>query len=183
MINILGKDLFLNALGFCLLVLILMLPWLNPPAAQETATPPGHMSVSITWPEGNTDIDLWIKCPDDAKPIGYSNRGGHTCNLLRDDLGNAGDSMPLNYENAYSRGLPAGEYVVNLHLFRGAGPIPVSVEILFGQTGKQAELFLKEVVDLRSQGQERTVIRFRIDGNGKVVSTNRVFKPLRAAKQ
>jgi hypothetical protein len=40
-------------------------------------------------------------------------------NLLRDDLGKAQDLTDNNYEVACSRGLPPGEYVVNVHMYRG----------------------------------------------------------------
>lgn len=39
MINVVGRDLFLNALGFVLLLLILMLPFINDPK-KDTPNPP-----------------------------------------------------------------------------------------------------------------------------------------------
>ena len=64
-------------------------------------------------------------------PSGYSNKGGLIMNLLRDDLG-TNDPTPLRYENQFSRGVPPGEYTINLHLFRnlqGTYPVPVDVTV------------------------------------------------------
>lgn len=167
-------------------LVLMVLPSINPPAAKEAASaPPGQMIISAAWPDGNIDVDLWAQAPGEKKAVGYSNRGGSVMNLLRDDLGHANDGLPMNFENIYSRGLPAGEYVVNVHLYRGKGPVPVAIEIRFGPPGSQPDLFLQETVVLGREGQEITVVRFRLDAAGRVVagSVSKVFKPLRAAKE
>ena len=87
--------------------------------------------VELRWPqELDADVDLWVQAPGDV-PVGYSNKGGRVFNLLRDDLWHRGDVTGLNHEIAYSRGIPAGEYTVSLHLFRntGAYPVPTVVAI------------------------------------------------------
>ena len=123
---------FLALTGFVAIVLLL-LPHLNPPAkAEEEAPSPGNVIVEIRWPdEVNADVDLWVEAPGDV-PVGYSNKGGTIFNLLRDDLGLHADFSEMNYEVSYSRGIPEGEYTVNLHLYRdlsGKLPIPVSVVV------------------------------------------------------
>jgi hypothetical protein len=181
MINIAARDLFLNALAFCLLVLIIILPWINPvPAQTEDLPPPGNIIVTITWPEGRPDdVDLWVKSPDDGLGVGYSRKDGGTAfALLRDDLGNP---TPLNSEMSVSHTVPDGEYTVNLHLYKGTR-VSVKVEIiLFPPRGSKVELF-NETVELFTEGQERTVLSWRMR-DGKVVpfSMNRVFKPVRGA--
>lgn len=158
---------------------------INPPAASgDPANQPGNMSVSIAWPEGPTDVDLWVLAPGDAKAVGYSRRSGSTFNLLRDDLGTTSDTMPFNREDAYSRGLPDGEYVINLHAYRAhIYPVSVSVEVRVGAFGGDARLILEERVDLVSQGQELTVARFHVKDGAVVWGTmNRVFLGIRGAK-
>jgi hypothetical protein len=91
----------LMVLGFVAMV-VWLLPHVNPPADSSEADPPGNVIVAITWPEGDTDIDLWVTGPGEIRPVGYSNKGGVLFNLLRDDLGHMPDATPLNYENAYS---------------------------------------------------------------------------------
>ena len=48
----------------------------------------------------------------------------------RDGPRNRADATGLNYEVSYSRGIPAGEYTVNVHLYRNASkvyPVPITV--------------------------------------------------------
>ena len=177
---LLGMNLMLSV------VLGLVLMSINPPAVSaDDAKQPGQMVISAGWQEGPIDVDLWVKGPSDDLAVGYSNRGGKLFNLLRDDLGLDGDGLPLNYENVYSRGLPAGEYTVNLHLYSGQGPGPGGLEIRFGPVGDQTRLFLKKRVVLAAKGQEVTVVNFSLDAKGAVVpgSVNEVYRPLRVAKK
>lgn len=175
-------------LGMCLMlsvVLGLVLKSINPPVIQEDAAKqPGNIIVSAVWPEGDTDVDLWLSAPGDKKAIGYSNRSGSVWNLLRDDLGTANDNTPMNYESAFSRGTPAGEYVVNVHCFKCSGPIPVVVEVRIGAPGQPSKVLKVETIVLEGKGAEVTAIRFKLDGDGRVVpgSVNKIFKPLRDAK-
>ena len=156
---------------------LLVLPQINPPA-KEQQEPPGNISVLACWPEGAIDVDLWTDAPGQKKPTGYSTKSGEVWSLLRDDLGTTGDSSIVNCENAYARAAPAGEYVVNIHGYSlPTGQVPVRVEVAMN-----GRLLVQETVNLRPK-QERTVIRFTLDGSGAVGSSNKVFKPLRSEKK
>ncbi len=176
----------LMVLGFVAMV-VWMLPWLNPPAEDANTEPPGNVIVHITWPPGNTDVDLWVDGPGEISPVGYSNKGGLLWNLLRDDLG-ALDFTQLNYENAYTRGIVSGEYIVNVHCFRcPALPVPVDIEISIAtDTGKKTDLKIiaTTAVTLYFHGEEITALRFRLTGDGELVpgSVNHIFLPLRAQR-
>lgn len=174
----------LMVLGFVAMV-VWLLPHINPPAQSSDADPPGNLIVAITWPEGDTDVDLWVTGPGELKSIGYSNKGGVLFNLLRDDLGAMPDATPLNYENAYTRGIVAGEYIVNVHCYRcPVVPQTVDVEISVndGKAGKGTRLLATTAVTLTANGQEKTALRFKLDANGQVEldTMNNVFRPLRA---
>jgi hypothetical protein len=172
----------ITARDFLWLLLLVMLLLINPPAKLDAGTnPPGNMIVSIAWPEGATDVDLWVRGPGEQKAVGYSNRGGTLFNLLRDDLGTANDAMPSNYENAYSRGLPAGRYVINAHCFTCSGPVRVSVEVRMNIDGGQPVLLYSGIIELRP-GQERTAIQFRLTEARNVYGANNVYEPLREVK-
>lgn len=173
-------------LGFVAMV-VWLLPHVNPPAQNADAVPPGNVVVAITWPPGDTDIDLWITGPGELVPVGYSNKGGLLFNLLRDDLGDKPDATPLNYENAYSRGVVAGEYVVNVHCYRCPvlpQRIDVEISINTGENSKGVKPVATTAVELRTNGEERTALRFRLDAKGNLEpdSMNNVFRQLRAAK-
>ena len=180
------RDLLLGVIGILAFALFLVLIQVS--AIKKTndgQTPPGNVTVFITWPPGDNDVDLWVMGPGEKRPVGYSNKGGVLWNLLRDDLGNASDNSDVNMESAYSRGAPAGEWQVNLHCFR-CGTVPQKVQVEVGlNDGKGAGtvVIATATVLLMANGQERTAVRFKIDAAGKFVngSINSVFKPLRSA--
>ncbi|MEE9194559.1 MAG: hypothetical protein V3U44_01860 [Alphaproteobacteria bacterium] len=180
---------FLTLAGFVAMVLLL-LPHLNPPATADDGTPaPGNVIVEISWPDQiDADVDLWVEAPGDT-PVGYSNKGGLIFNLLRDDLGGQADVTQINYEVSYSRGVPVGEYTVNVHLYRdmsGQLPLPVNVSVSVKSSPKvAAKRILTTKLQLQHQGQELTAFRFSLDDNGKLVSgsVHDLPKPLRTKKK
>ena len=183
------RDVIMLALLGFVTIVILLLPHLNPPvAATETTEPPGNVIVEVRWPaELDTDVDLWAQAPGDS-PVGYSHKGGKVFNLLRDDLGHTSDATKLNYEIAYSRGVAAGEYTVNVHLYRnspGHFPIPVTVVVSI-KTGPNAKTtpIATEEVELIRLDQELTVVRFTLDGSGDLLpgSVHRLQRGLRTAQ-
>lgn len=174
----------LMVLGFVAMV-VWMLPHINPPALTEATEPPGNLIVVITWPEGNTDVDMWVMGPGEVRPVGYSNSSGLLWNLLRDDLGTSPDVTPLNYENAYTRGVIPGEYIINVHCYRcSVVPVPVVVEVSMKTDNARPVVIAHTRVVLGMANEEQTALRFRLTKDGKVVpgSLNHVFAPLRGMK-
>jgi hypothetical protein len=184
------RDVIMLALAGFIAIVIILLPHLNPPArAVEGTPPPGNVIVEIRWPDTlNTDVDLWVEAPGDV-PVGYSNQGGTIFNLLRDDLGHRDDVSNINYEVAYSRGMPAGEYTVNLHLYRNLSntlPIPVTVVASVKHDPKASAVQLvKTDILLEHLNQEVTAFRFRLGEGGKMVpgSLHSLPKILRTASK
>jgi hypothetical protein len=181
------RDVVMLALAGFVVLVIMLLPHLNPPSARtaDDMTPPGNVIVEVRWPdEIDADVDLWVQAPSD-RAVGYSNKGGAVFNLLRDDLGRRVDVTGLNYETSYSRGIVPGEYTVNLHLYRnpsGRYPVPVTVVTsLKGSTEQSARQLLASEVVLASEGEELTVYRFELSAKGELVggSVHSLHKPLR----
>jgi hypothetical protein len=171
----------LMVLGFVAMV-IWLLPHINPPESAADFTPPGNVVVAIYWPEGDTDVDMWIMGPGQSAPVGYSNKSGELFNLLRDDLG--APDVERNYENGYSRGIPMGEYIVNVHCYRCSHePQQVDVEVHLSTEGGSKGMIpvATTSLELTRTGEERTALRFRLDASGAVEpdSLNSVFRPLR----
>jgi hypothetical protein len=183
------RDVIFLALAGFIAIVLLLLPHLNPPAkAEEEAPSPGNVIVEIRWPDDvNTDVDLWVEAPGDV-PVGYSNKGGLVFNLLRDDLGLHADFSGLNYEVAYSRGIPAGDYTINLHLYRdlsGRLPVPVTVVVSVKASPDQAaKQILATKMTLKHEGEELTAFRFSLDEFGRLVrgSVHDLPRPLRSQK-
>ncbi len=189
-----GGTLFRDVLSLALMgflaVIVLLLPYINPRGNQAEAnmTPPGNVIVEITWgSELNTDIDLWVKAPNDLA-VGYSNKGAVFFNLLRDDLGQYMDPTMINHEVAYTRGIIPGEYVVNIHAYRGDhdNPLPIDVRSIVSiktesEDGSLVAPVLGTTARLDYVGQEITVFRFTLDKAGRILpgSVNSLYKPLR----
>ena len=185
-------DTALLMLGGFILMTVLMLSVVNPPAkSAETAgeQSPGNVIVEAQWADAiDADVDLWVQAPGD-KPVGYSNKSGAVFNLLRDDLGRAQDITDLNYEVAYSRGMPAGEYIANVHMYRGVGvTYPVTVKVVARvkpKAGDSAQDLVSAIVQLRHENDQVTAFRFTLDSRGQLVagSVNSVYKELRIASR
>ncbi len=185
------RDVIMLVLAGFVVTVLLLLPHINPPAqaAKKSADLPGNVMVEIRWPDGlDTDVYLWVQAPGDTA-VGYSNKGGSVFNLLRDDRGYLRDASNLNYEVSYSRGAPAGEYVVNLHLYNSRTEItaPISVDVVVS-VKRMEKSSTRQIVagkaTLRYLGEEITVFRFKLDSETRLVSdsVNNVFMPLRAEK-
>ena len=185
------RDVFMLALVGFVVIVLLLLPHLNPPAeaAKQPVNPPGNVVVEARWPDAlDSDIDLWVQAPGDV-PVGYSNRGGDIFNLLRDDRGHLNDASELNYEVSYSRGIPGGEYTVNLHFYSSRSEITAPVRVKLVVSVKQdddapAQQIVASEVSLRLS-DEITAIRFKLNDRGELVpgSVHNLFRPLREARK
>jgi hypothetical protein len=184
------RDVILLALAGFVFITVLLLPHINPKAKQGEGAldPPGNVIVELRWDDKlRTDVDLWVQAPGDV-PVGYSNKSGLIFNLLRDDLGSQADPTEVNFETSFSRGIPPGEYTVNVHLFRNLeNTYPINVRVVVrvktdNESG--ARPIAATTVRLDREGQELTAFRFRLTEKGELVpnSMNSVFKPLRSAK-
>ncbi len=159
-------------LGFVAMV-IMLLPHVTPKKqdAQDHKAP-GNVIIEAHWPSSlPVDVDLWVQAPGEL-PVGFWNQGGPTFNLLRDDLGDDGDATEENYEISYSRGIPPGEYIINLHMY---GPLPpntvVPVKVVVSVRKKYDDTFqiLQSTVELTRHNQEKTAYRFRLTSEGDLV--------------
>lgn len=176
MIRTLIQDVLLAMLLGVAATIMFILPSVNPASTEQQLSPPGNLIASITWPAGDTDVDLWVSYADDFA-VGYSNKSATIWSLLRDDLGNKNDTTPINMEAAFSRGLPDGEYAVNVRCYScSTAPVSVAVEVRLADGGT----VWRGQVDILKNGQERTAIRFRVaDGQVVADSANQVFKQMK----
>ncbi len=164
--------LMLTLIGFVAIV-IMLLPHLSQKRDEaKDMHAPGNVVVEIHWPDDlPVDVDLWVQAPGDV-PVGFWNQGSRFFNLLRDDLGIEGDASARNYEVSYSRGIPAGEYTVNVHMY---GPVPQGVRVpvtvvasVKPQYGDLRQL-LQTRLELTRRNQEETAFSFRLTDAGELV--------------
>ncbi len=173
----------LTLIGFVAMV-IMLLPHISPKQEEsEDHKAPGNVIIEMHWPTDMPyDVDLWVQAPREV-PVGFWNQGGHTFNLLRDDLGGEGDATKENYEITYSRGIPPGEYIVNVHMY---GPLPhgveVPVNVVVSAKPKYGDLhqLLETTVTMTRRNQEETAYRFRLTKEGELVegSVSTLRRPL-----
>jgi hypothetical protein len=109
--------------------------------------------------------------------------GGPTFNLLRDDLGSEADATDENFEITYSRGIPAGEYIVNVHMYGIVPldqPVPVTVVVSVRKLYDRARQILETEIELSYRNQEETAYRFRLTDEGDLVdgSVSTLRRPL-----
>lgn len=164
--------LMLALIGFVAMV-IMLLPHLSKDKKEtEEQRSPGSVVVEIHWPDSlPVDVDLWVQAPGDI-PVGFWNQGSEYFNLLRDDLGAEGDASGQNFEVSYGRGIQAGEYTVNVHMY---GPLPagvsVPVNVVVSVRRKYDTLrqILQTSVELRRRNQEETAFRFQLTADGDLV--------------
>lgn len=172
------RDFYSNNTLILAVLVVIMMTQVNPKTKPnpDALPPPGNIAVLMCWAPGPVDVDLWLGAPGD-KSVGYSRKSGTVWALLRDDMGIVNDVSPINCESAFARATPAGEYVVNIHGYSLPESVNVHVEVSLN-----GRLLVATNMDLKPK-QERTVVRFTLDGQGAIVpgSQSQVFKPLRSA--
>lgn len=176
---------------FAILVAI-MIANLNPKAdsGKGEAKAAGDIIAHIVWPNGDTDVDIWMMGPSEPGPVGYSNKAGIIWNLLRDDRGHLPDATPVNYEDAFTRGIVPGEYILNVQCFRcNNATFPMTVEMGVSKRNRHSNDSIENIVVtkivIKADGQEKTGVRFIVDENGDVVmsSINNVYRKLVGNKE
>ena len=134
-------------------------------------------------------IDTWVRDPA-GNIVGFKQKDRGLMNLDRDDLGRANDTIETlngekilvrqNIEHVTIRGIIPGEYIVNVHLYRRSPrhevleedyfeniPVRVNVEKL----NPYGVVYIKELL-LTVKGEEKTVLRFTVDADGKITEIN-----------
>lgn len=186
------RDVIFTALIVILVInfLLLIMPKKPDEASNESDRSRGNIRVEVFWPDDmDVDIDLWGQSPGQP-PIGYSNMQSPVMNLVRDDLGNYADITGINYEVMFSRGLPAGEWIFNIHWFgnsAGVSEVPVNVIVTYrkddGTNSKEkpTQISVQQIM-LTKVGQETTAIRFKLNADGDIIwdSLSSINKPIRS---
>lgn len=169
----------------------ILLPWVNPPKEEDHngQRARGNIRVEIMWPNDmDVDIDLWMMAPDQPS-VGFPNKGGVFYNLVRDDLGSYADVTGINYEVGFSRGLPKGEHIINIHWYSNSAavnqvPVRMIVTIQKDDSGNSKttpQKLLDTTVILTSVNEEATGVRFSLNDTGDLVdgSVHTLFQRIR----
>ena len=124
------------------------------------------------------DVDLWMcKIGVTRECIGYNTPGRQTAlfKLDSDDLGwnrrDVKDDLNVEIMTARRSQLPAGTYVINVHLFSNAGeqlPIVANVRVLVNE-GQPNQVTLERKVELTAHGQEKNAFVFEVNEEGDIM--------------
>lgn len=176
-------DLLFNALLGFVVMFVLAYLMINPIARTGAVDPKAEFLITLTWPDGRKDdVDLYV---EDAAGnlVWFRAREAGLMHLDRDDLGLRNDLIevggqqvvnPLNQEVVSIRGIVPGEYVVNLHLYRAEGDLPLSTQVKVEKLNPRLEVIFYGDVVLRRQGDERTAVRFSVRPDGGFAEVNRL---------
>jgi len=188
MLNWAFRDVFLLMIA----VLILLV---NPPEEEkintEQISAQGQLIFEIAWETGlDVDVDIWVQPPGENY-VSYLNKGTRSCNLLRDDVGHVEDEDSMWYDPANQEILVCrspiadAEWVANVHYFQtedeygNERPLPVKVyyRVLL-HTGISIDVKDMGSFTLNKEGDEHTMVRFKITGDGDMYGQNYQFKSL-----
>lgn len=188
------NDLLFNSLliFLCLFVIAFCMMAVKQKQQEKKIDVNAQFLITMEWNSSCTDdVDLYVQDPS-GNIVFFQARENGLMHLDRDDLGHANDYMRLpdgstveyfqNIEVVTIRGISPGEYTVNAHMYakQGSEPTPVSVKV--EKLNPHVQLVGNKVVVLEQNGDEKTAVRFTINEEGKVVSTNDDPKPLASSR-
>ena len=177
----------LIAFVFCFIVALLAM---NPKTSKAGDVPAkAEYIVTLSWPDYDpNDIDTWVRNPA-GDVVWFRNREAGLMVLDRDDRGESNNSIvvdgrrivtPFRQEVVTVRGVVPGEYVVNAHYYESkevntSNPKvgqPVNVTLSVVRVNPRAEVVFQGQHRLAKRGDEATLVRFSIRGDGSVGGIN-----------
>lgn len=178
--------LFLTCAGFSSLFVLsyVQIKEKNAPAKYNVEVK-AEFIITVSWPpEQDCDVDTYVQDPNGSLVFFKAKEDG-LMHLERDDLGKLNDIVTQdgksiqydeNREVVTLRGVIAGEYTVNVHMFskrQVQDPTPVNVRL---EKINPYKSIITRTVSLDNSSDEKTVFRFVLDRNGNVLETNNIDK-------
>jgi hypothetical protein len=143
--------------------------------------------VTMSWPDDmDNDIDLYIEDPN-GNLVFFRSRESGLMHLDRDDLGFKNDTVetpqgivkyPYNREIVTFRGFHTGEYCINAHAYKTNDKRPCPVTIQIDKINPSMKTLMINQITLDSQGEEKTIIRFKLNKDGQIESSNTIQKKM-----
>lgn len=141
----------------------------------------GIYAIVAEWPDASgDDVDLHVRDPAGNTAF-FNSRDVGLMHLEHDDQGTLSDqaqtvngkvTVAKNEERVVLRGIIAGEYVVNLHMYNKRDPKPTTVKIrLVRLKGVDSEVIVRERT-LANKGDEQTAFRFTLGTDDSVSGIN-----------
>ena len=180
-------DLLFNALlGFAFMFAIAFM-LINSSDESGNIDTKAEILISVQWPDEHPDdVDAVVEDPQGGL-VWYHNRDSGLMHLDRDDRGNLADNInvsgevisnPINQETVTVRGLQSGEYVINLLHYKSNFKDPLAVTVKVEKLNPTVELIYYGEHFLNGVGDEKTALRFLVDGEKNIKSLNQMPKRL-----
>ena len=158
-----------------------------PKASEGKIDSKAEFVITMDWPDSSPDdIDLMVQDP--AQNIAwYRHKEAGFLTLDRDDRGGVHDtiringqrvSTPIREEVLTIRGIVAGEYVVNVSQYVSVGHKSVPVNVRVQKLNPAARVIYEGQLKVDHRGDEKTAVRFTLDGKGEVIDINHRQKSL-----
>ena len=180
-------DLLFNALLGFAFMFVAAFASIHEPAETGKIEAKAEVLITIRWPDGHPDdVDTLVEDPQ-GNLLWYRNRDTGLMHLDRDDRGRFADQIEMegvsfetliNQETATLRALAPGEYVVNVFHFQANRADPVQVSVKVEKLNPVVTLVHYDTVSLTGIGDEKTAVRFVVNGKGEISDTSRLPKPL-----
>jgi hypothetical protein len=201
-------DLLLNFMVSIIFLFILSSLLINPVAKKqnEGIKKNAEMLIQVDWNKDlDCDVDIWVRDPQ-KNVVFFAQRDRGLMHIERDDVGHRGDFLAaaeeyltgikrenqLNQEIWVLRGKVAGEFNFNLHLYSCrmgdiqydiGEPLSLPVEVSLIRLNPDYVVLHREVVELTSVWEEKTVLNFTLDQNGVLTEKNKFNHTLVKARQ
>ena len=171
--------LFILLLTFISLFILTLL-LINPVAKKSEVKQKAEFLIILEWEDGNaSDVDLWARDPA-GNIVSFRAKQAGTMHLDKDDMGRRTDTyhnkegvssiVAINQEIITIRGIPAGEFVINLHLYRLEGTVeelnPITIQVIKLNPFNKA---FEGTIKFEKWGQEVTVTRFTVNADGDII--------------
>jgi hypothetical protein len=179
-------DLLFITLLFLFLLIGIIIIHVNPEAKEADIETKAEYVISLTW-DRIDDVDIWVEDPL-GNILYYRNKDPGLMHLDRDDLGNVNDRITLgdgtvvyvdqNQELVTIRGFIAGEWTINVHMFKKKSEEATKVKVRMDKLNPVAKAVLLRKYVMNEQWQEITVTRFTMTEKGSILNWSALPKKL-----
>ena len=180
--NISFLDLLFNLLLMTIILLVVAVLHIVIENNKADIKTQAEFIITTTWDKQiDYDVDTWVQDPE-GNILWYNQKEIGVMHLDRDDLGHLGNDWYFdefgtavynpNQEIVTFRGIMAGEWIINLHLYRKGYNYdsPISVSVTFIKLHPKAKTVFSKKIQISEYWQEETVARVNITACGDVLS-------------
>jgi hypothetical protein len=181
-------DVQMNSLLIFVGLTAILICMVNPVMENKGIEKKAEFVVIVEWDsESPDDVDSYMQDPA-GNICMYQRREDGLMHLDRDDLGHKNDRVETqggeviafaeNRETIAVRAIIPGEYVMNIHMYAKRDENPTEVTVRLMKINPKVVVIASRKHTLRAVGEEHTMFRFTVGGDGSVDDVNYLEKKL-----